>query len=81
MQDTSLPDKRASMVRAARELLFSITRLMVLADIIDVNNLLNASGRVREGGVGWGVWTREGRGLGWEGRGEGVHDSESQEWG
>ena len=34
------------MVRAARELLFSITRLMVLADIIDVNNIIDASSKV-----------------------------------
>lgn len=46
VQDTSESDKRASMVHAARELLFSITRLMVIADIVDVNILLNASNRV-----------------------------------
>ncbi len=44
--DTSKSDKRVNMVHAARELLFSITRLMVIADVVDVNNLLNASNRV-----------------------------------
>ena len=47
VQDTTKLEKRANMVRAARDLLFSITRLMVLADIIDVQNLLDASSKVR----------------------------------
>lgn len=46
IQDSGKPDRRATMVHAARELLFSVTRLMVIADIIDVNNLLNASVKV-----------------------------------
>ncbi len=46
--DSGKLDKRASMVHAARELLFSITRLMVVADIIDVNNLLNAADKVQQ---------------------------------
>lgn len=46
VQDPSLSDKRPGMVHAARELLFSITRLMVIADIVDVHNLLNASSGV-----------------------------------
>lgn len=47
VQDTVKSSKRATMVHAARELLFSITRLMVIADIVDVNNLLNASSKVQ----------------------------------
>ncbi len=46
IQDSGKLDRRASMVHAAREMLFSITRLMVIADIIDVNNLLNISIKV-----------------------------------
>ena len=46
IQDSGNLTRRATMVRAARELLFSVTRLMVIADIIDVNNLLNASVKV-----------------------------------
>lgn len=52
-QDTSKSDKRANMVHAARELLFSITRLMVLADVVDVNNLLNASSQASLACVGF----------------------------
>lgn len=47
IRDTSKSDKRVAMVHAARELLFGVTRLLVIADIVDVNNLLNASNRVR----------------------------------
>lgn len=34
--------KRGTMVRAARALLGAVTRLLILADMVDVNNLLRA---------------------------------------
>ena len=46
VRDTSRSERRGVMVHAARELLFSVTRLMVIADVIDVNNLLGSSNRV-----------------------------------
>ncbi len=40
------PDNRSNMTKASRELLISVTRLMVVADMVDVQNLLEASSRV-----------------------------------
>merc|ERR1719323_1136509 len=40
--------KRGSMVRAARSLLSAVTRLLILADIIDVNLLLKKLQRVED---------------------------------
>lgn len=40
------PTCRPKMNQCSRDLLLSVTRLMVVADMVDVNNLLEASGRV-----------------------------------
>ncbi len=47
-QDTLEAKKRSVMVSAAQELLICVTRLMVIADIVDVSMLLKASRRVSE---------------------------------
>ena len=46
VQDTFRSERRAAMVTAAQELLMSVTRLMVVADVVDVSKLLKASRRV-----------------------------------
>lgn len=46
-RDTMKGENRGAMVKAARKLLLSVTRLMVVADTIDVSKLLKVSGRVR----------------------------------
>ena len=46
-EETFQADKRSGMVEASRELLLAVTRLMVVADVLDVNKLLKASRRVR----------------------------------
>lgn len=40
------PDNRTKMAKASKDLLLSVTRLMVVADMVDVHNLLEASSRV-----------------------------------
>ena len=45
-QDTSQRGRREAMTKASRELLISVTRLMVVADAVDVSKLIKASGRV-----------------------------------
>lgn len=44
--DTSRSDRREAMKEASRDLLMTVVRLMVIADAIDVNKLLNISTRV-----------------------------------
>ena len=44
--DTSQPNRRAMMVHSARELLMSVVRLIVVADEVDMNNLVQASSKV-----------------------------------
>ena len=46
-RDTFQSEKRDEMTKASRELLMSVTRLMVIADAVDVKKLLKASNRVR----------------------------------
>lgn len=46
-RDTFQTERRDEMTKASRELLMSVTRLMVIADAVDVNKLLKASSRVR----------------------------------
>lgn len=45
-RDTLQADKREAMVAAARRLLLATTQLMVVADAVDVSQLVNASKRV-----------------------------------
>lgn len=45
-RNTLRADKREAMVAAARRLLLATTRLMVVADAVDVSRLINASKRV-----------------------------------
>lgn len=45
-------DRRSKMNEASKELLLSVTRLMVVADMVDIHNLLEATTRVR----GWVSW-------------------------
>ena len=45
-RDTFQTERRDEMTKASRELLMSVTRLMVIADAVDVNKLLKASSRV-----------------------------------
>ena len=45
-RDTFRADKRAAMAAAGRQLLLAATRLMTVADAVDVSRLLNASKRV-----------------------------------
>jgi len=47
-QGTTEPDNRSRMTRACKNLLLSVARLMVVADMVDVNNLLQAANRVRK---------------------------------
>jgi len=44
--DTMVPEKRAAMVAAARDLLLAVTRLLVIVDMIDVDKILSISSRV-----------------------------------
>ena len=46
-RDTFQTERRDEMTKASRELLMSVTRLMVIADAVDVNKLFKASNRVR----------------------------------
>ena len=46
-RDTFQSEKRDEMTKASRELLMSVTRLMVIADAVDVKKLLKVSSRVR----------------------------------
>ena len=46
-RDTFQSEKRDEMTKASRELLMSVTRLMVIADAVDVKKLLKTSNRVR----------------------------------
>jgi len=46
-KDTLQTGKRDVMVQASQELLKAVTRLMVIADMVDVSKLLKASSRVR----------------------------------
>ena len=46
-KDTLPAEKRDAMVQASQELLKAVTRLMVIADTVDVSKLLKASSRVR----------------------------------
>ena len=46
-KDTLQTEKRDVMVQASQELLKAVTRLMVIADMMDVGKLLRASSRVR----------------------------------
>ena len=43
--------KRGSMVRAARNLLSAVTRLLILADMVDVHRLLKSLSMVCGGGL------------------------------
>ena len=45
--------KRGAMVKAARALLSSVTRLLILADMVDVHHLLESL-HIVSGGGGWG---------------------------
>ena len=44
--DTSRSDKREVMKEAARDLLMTVVRLMVIADAVDVSKMFKASNRV-----------------------------------
>lgn len=46
-QDAGDSTKRSAMTDASKGLLMSVTRLMVVADMVDVSKLLEASSRVR----------------------------------
>ena len=40
------PDNRSKMTKASKDLLLAVTRLLVVADMADVNKLLEVSSRV-----------------------------------
>ena len=52
VKDTMSPEWRAKMVSAARDLLMSVTRLLVVVDMIDVDKILTISSRVSGIGMG-----------------------------
>jgi len=52
VKDTMSPEGRAKMVAAARDLLMSVTRLLVIVDMIDVDKILTISSRVSRDWVG-----------------------------